>query len=81
MVQLSHPYMTICWKNHSLCYTELCWQSDVSGFQYLVEVCHKSPPKEQTSFNFMTVVTVHSDLGAQENKICHCFHFLPFYLS
>ena len=26
-------------------------------------------------------VTVHSDLGAQENKICHCFHFFPFYLS
>ena len=23
---------------------------------------------------------VHSDFGAQENKICHCFHFFPFYL-
>ena len=23
----------------------------------------------------MAVVTVHSDFGAQENKICHCFHF------
>ena len=21
-----------------------------------------------------------SNLGAQENKICHCFHFFPFYL-
>ena len=29
------------------------------------------------SFNFMTAVTVHSYLGAQENKICHCFHFFP----
>ena len=28
----------------------------------------------------MTPVTVHSDFGAQEKKICHCFHFLPFYL-
>ena len=28
----------------------------------------------------MAVVTVHSDFGAQENKICHCFHSLPFYL-
>ena len=25
--------------------------------------------------NFMAAVTVHSDFGAQENKICHCFHF------
>ena len=23
----------------------------------------------------MAAVTVHSDFGAQENKICHCFHF------
>ena len=29
------------------------------------------------SFNFMTAVTIHSDLGAQENKICHHFHFSP----
>ena len=25
----------------------------------------------------MAVVTVHSDFGAEENKICHCFHFPP----
>ena len=24
--------------------------------------------------NFMAIVTIHSDFGAQENKICHCFH-------
>ena len=24
--------------------------------------------------------TVCSDFGAQENKVCHCFHFLPLYL-
>ena len=28
----------------------------------------------------MVAVTVHSDLGSQENKICHCLHFPPFYL-
>ena len=32
------------------------------------------------SFNFVAAVTVHSDFGAQENKICHCFCFLPIYL-
>ena len=28
----------------------------------------------------MAVVTILSDLGAQENKICHCFYFFPTYL-
>ena len=27
------------------------------------------------SFNFMAAVTMHSDFGAQENKVCHCFYF------
>ena len=27
--------------------------------------------------NFMAAVTVCSDFGAQENKVCHCFHFFP----
>ena len=30
--------------------------------------------KEQASFNFMAVVTICGDFGAQENKVCHCFH-------
>ena len=32
------------------------------------------------SFNFVVVVTVASDFGAQENKICHCFHIPSTYL-
>ena len=36
--------------------------------------------KEQASFNFTTAVTLHSDFGAQENEVCHCFHFSPIYL-
>ena len=27
----------------------------------------------------MAAVTIRSDFGAQENKICNCFHFPPFY--
>jgi len=30
--------------------------------------------------NFMAAVTIFSDFGSQENKICHCFHSSPFYL-
>ena len=26
----------------------------------------------------MAVVTINSDFGAQEKKVCHCFHFFPF---
>ena len=32
------------------------------------------------SFNFVAMVTVHSDFGDKEYKICHCFHFFPIYL-
>ena len=35
---------------------------------------------EQVSFNFMVAVTACSDFGAQENKVCHCFHCFPTYL-
>ena len=36
--------------------------------------------KEQVYFNLMSVVTICSDFGAQENKVCHCFHCFPTYL-
>ena len=68
------------WKNHSFDYTDLCQQSHASAFQYAIQVCHIFPSKAVGSFNFMTAVTVCSNFGTQENKICHCFHFSPFYL-
>ena len=34
----------------------------------------------KASFNFMAAVTIWSDFGAQENKVCHCFHCFPIYL-
>ena len=30
--------------------------------------------------SFMAAVTIHSDFGVQEKKICHCFHCFPIYL-
>ena len=38
------------------------------------------PSKEQVSFHFMAAVTIRSDFGAQENKVCHCFRCFPIYL-
>ena len=29
----------------------------------------------------MAAVTICSDFGAQKNKVCHCFHCFPIYLS
>ena len=37
-------------------------------------------PRSKCLFNFMSAVTVCSDFGAQENKICHRLHFFTFYL-
>ena len=30
--------------------------------------------------NIMTAVTICSDFGAPQNKVCHCFHCFPIYL-
>ena len=49
-------------------------------FNMLSRLCNSFSSKEQAPFNFMPTVIIHSDLGAQENKICHCFHFSPSYL-
>ena len=40
------------WRNHSFDYTDICRQSNVSAFQYTVQVCRRFSSKEPTSFNF-----------------------------
>ena len=37
-------------------------------------------PRSKCFFNFMAAVTICSDSGAQENKVCHWFHCFPIYL-
>ena len=79
MVQLSHPYMT---TGKIIALTIQTFVGKVTSllFYYSVYVCHSFSSKEQVSFNFMAAVTLYSNFGAQENKVCHCFYFLPFYL-
>ena len=55
---------------------DLCWQSNVC-FLICCQIDYSFSSREQTSFNFMTAVTIYRDFGAQENKVCHCF---PLYL-
>ena len=51
-------------------------KSDISAFLHAVLVCHRFYSKDQGDLpNFMAAVTICSDFGAQENKVCHCFQF------
>ena len=73
MVQLSYPYMT---TGKTIALTKWTFLGKVmSAFEYAVEVGQSFSSKEQVSFNFMVAVIICSDFGAQENKVCHCFHF------
>ena len=80
IVQFSYPYMTT-GKNTAL--TIWTFVSKVMSLLFTMLsrfVIAFVIAKEQASFNFMATVTICSDFGAQENKICHCFHSFPFCL-
>ena len=78
MVQLSHLYMTA-GKTIALA----MWTFVEKVMSLLLNMLSRfviALLLRSKSFNFMAAVIVCSDLGVQENKICHCFHFSPFYL-
>ena len=78
MAQLSHPYMI---TGKTIALTRWTLVSKVISLLLIYyQVGHSFSSKEQVSFNFMAAVTICSDFGAQENKICHCFHCFPIYL-
>ena len=78
IVLLSHPHMT---TGKTKAVTR---QTFVGKVMSLFLTCCLGwsyfPSKEQASFDFMAAVTICSDFGAPKNKVCHCFHCLPFYL-
>ena len=78
IVQLSHPLMTT-GKNIALTGWTFVGKVMSMLFNMLSRLVIAFPP-EQVSFNFMAAVTICSDFGVQENKVCHCFHCLPIYL-
>ena len=79
MVQLSHPYMTtrktIALKIWTFVGKVMSLLSNMLSRFFRVFL-----PESKPFFNFMASVTVYSDFGAQESKICHCFLFYPFYV-
>ena len=52
------------WKDHSLDYTDLCRQSNVSALQQTAWVYHSFPVKKQMSSDFMAALTIYSDFRA-----------------
>ena len=78
MDQLSHPYMT---TGKTIALTRQTFVNKPMSllFNMLSRfVIHSFYSKDQVSFNFMASATLCTDFGAQENKICHCFHFFSF---
>ena len=79
IVQLSHAYMT---TGKTIALTRSTFVGKLMSllFNILSRLVISFSSKEQVSFNFMAVVTICSDFGVQENKVCHCFHCFPIYL-
>ena len=83
MVQLSHPYMT---SENTIAVTMWTFVGKVLSllFKTLTRFVIAFLPRSQclliSWLQSPSAVTVCSDFEAQEKKICHCFHFFPFYL-
>ena len=78
MVQLSHLYMT---TGKPIALTIQTFISKIMSlvFNTLPRLVIAFLPRSKC-LNFMTAITICSDFGAQEKKICHCFHCFPIYL-
>ena len=79
MVQLSHPYMTTA---KTIVLTRWIFVNKVMSllFNMLSRLVIAFLPRIKCLLNFMAAVTICSDLGAPQNKVCHCCHCLPIYL-
>ena len=78
MVQLSHPYMT---TGKTIALTRQMFVSKVMFllFNMLSRLVIAFLLRSKHLYNFMAVVTICSDFGAQENEVSHCFHCFPIY--
>ena len=93
MVQHSHMYMTsgktialtvwtfVILAKWCLCFLIRCLDSSKLFFQKIFPTTFFLPktflPRNQMPFNLMAAVTICSDFGNLENKICHCFQISP----
>ena len=81
MVQLSHLYMT---TGKTLAFTRWTFVGKVMSllFSMLSRLVIAFLPSSKCLLIswLQSWSPFYSDFGAQENKVCHCFHCFPFYL-
>ena len=80
IVQLSHPNMTM---GKTIGFIRRAFVSKVIIllFDMLSRLVIAFLPRSKSLLiSFLWSPSVVSDFGAQENKVCHCFHCLPIYL-
>ena len=78
IVQLSHPY-TNTGKTIDLTRWTIVGKVLSLLFNMLSRWFITFLPRSKC-LNFMAAVTICSDFGAPQNKVCHCFHLFPIYL-
>ena len=78
-IQLSHPYMNT-GKTVALTIRTFVSKTIFLLFNMLSRLVIAFLPRSKCLLHFMAAVTVCSDFGVQEKKVCHCFHFPSFYL-
>ena len=78
ILQLSHPYMA---TGKTMALTRRTFACKVMSllFNMLSRFVIAFLPRSK-HLDFMAAVTICSDFGAQENKVCHCFHCFLIYL-
>ena len=79
MVQISHRYKT---TGKVIALTRQTFVGKVMSllFNTLSRFVIAFFSKEQVSINFMAALTICSDYGAPQNKVCHCFHYFAIYM-
>ena len=76
----SHTSMYVYWKNYSFDYIDPVSKVASLLFNTLSRFVTAFLSRNKHLLISWAIVTICSDFGAQENKICLCFHFLPFYM-
>ena len=76
MVQLSHTYTT---TGKTIALTIWTFIGKMMCLLFNMLSRFLTAFKKQASSNPMATVTICSDTGVQEKKLCHCFCFFPFY--
>ena len=79
IVQLSHPYMI---TGKTIAFNRWTFVGKVMFllFNMLSRLMIAFLPRSKCLLIFFGAVTSFSDFGAQENKVCYCFHFFLIYL-